>query len=113
MSDEVNKYLDDILLSINRIENFIGIKKDFNIYQSNEMLKSSVERQIEIIGEAMNQILKNNPDLEDQITNARKVVNARNRLIHGYDDIDDGTIWSIIINHLPLLKTEVEKLLND
>lgn len=111
MSDESKKYLDDILQSIIRIETFIGNKKTFDNYKSNEMLKSSVERQIEIIGEAMNQILKLHPDV--QITNARKVVNARNRLIHGYDDIDDGTIWAIIINHLPLLKTEIEKLLHE
>ncbi len=45
------------------------------------------------------------------ITNARKVVDMRNKLVHGYDEVEDNVVWNVIVKHLPLLKTEVEKLL--
>jgi 4a-hydroxytetrahydrobiopterin dehydratase len=75
------------------------------------MLRKAVERNLEIIGEAMRRILKEDPTF--QITSARKIIDLRNQVIHGYDVIDDGNIWSIIINHLPKLKTEVETHLNN
>lgn len=111
MNDEIKKLLDDVLLCINKIERFIGDERLLETYKGNDMLKSSVERNLEIIGEAINNVLKINAEI--QITNARKFVNVRNKLIHGYDEVDDVTIWAIIINHLPLLKTEVQKLLED
>ena len=75
------------------------------------MLRRAVERNIEIIGEAMNRILKE--DSEIQITNSRKIVDARNYIIHGYDSLSSEILWSIIINHLPLLHQEVSSLLNE
>ena len=75
------------------------------------MLRRAVERNIEIIGEAMNRILKE--DSEIQITNSRKIVDARNYIIHGYDSLSPEILWSIIINHLPLLHQEVSSLLNE
>jgi uncharacterized protein with HEPN domain len=72
-------------------------------------LRRSVERELEIIGEAMNRILKVDPAFE--VSNARKIVDLRNRVIHAYDSINDGIIWGIVINHLPPLKVEIEKLL--
>lgn len=79
------------------------------------MLQSAVERNaecrpLEIIGEATSKLLRINKEI--LITNARKIVNTRNRLIHGYDDIDNTEIWAILINHLPILKKEVNILLN-
>ena len=67
------------------------------------------ERNIEIIGEAMNRILKIESTI--QITNSRKIVDARNYIIHGYDSLSADILWSIVVNHLPRLKLEVEKLL--
>jgi len=75
------------------------------------MLQNAVERNLEIIGEATKRLLELYPDIK--ITNARKIVDTRNRISHGYDDIENTEIWNIIINHLPVLKNEVEKLLND
>ncbi len=72
--------------------------------------KRAVERNIEIIGEAMNRIL--NKDALMQFNNARKIVDTRNRIIHGYDTVSDDIIWSIIIKHIPILKTEIQNLLN-
>ena len=75
------------------------------------MLRRGIEREIEIIGEAMNRIL--NIDSSIKIVNARKIIDTRNWVIHGYDKVDDVVIWGIISNHLPKLKYEIEKLLKD
>ena len=76
---------------------------------NNLLLRRGIERNIEIIGEATNRILKENADI--RITNARKIVDARNYISHGYDSVSEDIIWSIVVNHLPKLKTEVESLL--
>ena len=75
-------------------------------YALGELLK----RNIEIIGEAMNRILKVDKDIA--ITNSRKIVDARNYIIHGYDSLSVDILWSMVINHLPKLKNEVTALLN-
>lgn len=72
-------------------------------------MKRAIERDLEIIGEAMNRILREDPDL--QIENAKRIVGLRNQIIHGYDSVSDENIWGIVINHLPKLKTKVEKLI--
>lgn len=73
--------------------------------------KRAVERNIEIIGEALSRIL--NRETKILITNSRKIVDTRNRIIHGYDSVSDEIIYGIIINHLSILKTEVEALLGE
>jgi uncharacterized protein with HEPN domain len=109
MDRNVKKYLFDIATAINCIEDYIGHPKIFANYENNRQLQQAVERNLEIIGEAARRILETEPDIT--ISNARRIVNARNRIIHGYDDIDNAEIWSIIINNLPVLKNEVEILL--
>lgn len=71
--------------------------------------KRAVERNIEIIGEALGRIL--NRDETITITNSRKIVDTRNRIIHGFDSVSDDVIWSIVIRHLPILQTEIQTLL--
>ena len=73
--------------------------------------KRAIERNVEIIGEAMSRILKQDSSLE--ISNSRKLVDVRNRIIHGYDSVSDEIIWGIVIRHLPILRTEIETLLGD
>ena len=109
MNNELKKFLFDINVSIESIENFLGETRDFNIYKSNKMLRRAIEREFEIIGEALNQLGKLNPDLE--ITSKRQIIGMRNRVIHGYDKIDDEIIWGIIVRHIPLLKSEISNLL--
>ena len=109
MSDESNKYLTDILSSILSIENYIGEKKDLNIYVANKMLRRAVERELEIIGEAVSKLIKIDPEV--QLTNSRKIIDLRNKVIHSYDSVDDIIIWGIVIKYLPILKTEIEALL--
>jgi uncharacterized protein with HEPN domain len=81
------------------------------VFVNTPLLRRGIERNIEIIGEAMNRILKVNSTIP--ITNARKIVDTRNYVIHGYDILTFDILWSIVINHLPVLKKEVEELLKD
>ena len=111
MRREIKKYLFDIKTSVDSIEDFLGNKRDFIEYQKNKLLRRAIEREIEIIGEAMNHILRIDPDIT--IESARKIVDTRNWVIHGYDKVDDIIIWGIVLNHIPKLKKEVEILLND
>lgn len=98
-----------MLSSINAISEFLGENRDFTLYQKNRLLRRGVERELEIIGEAANRILKIDPTIP--IDNARKIVDVRNFVIHGYDKVDDAIIWSIITRHLPTLKLQVEELI--
>ena len=110
MNEKLLKYLYDIKLAIDEIESFFaGKKKDFTDYTSDLLLKRAIERDLEIIGEAMSRILKEDPLF--QLENSRRIIGLRNQIIHGYDSISDENIWGIIINHLPNLKQEVEKLI--
>ena len=102
MDNKSKKYLFDIITAINNIETYLGEKKLFQKYEEDGMLQDAVERNIEIIGEAMNKLLNINEDTD--ISNARRIVDARNKIIHGYDEIENSQIWSIIINHLPKFK---------
>ena len=111
MDNYIKTWLYDIVNSIEEIESYFDQSKRFETYVSEIRTKRAVERNIEIIGEAMSRILKENPQIE--ISNSRKIVDARNKIIHGYDEISDDVIWGIVINHLPLLKKEAEKLLRE
>lgn len=90
MDSEVKKYLFDIRESIDSIENYLGDKRDFNIYKTNKMLRRAVEREFEIIGEAMKCIEKLNSNIN--IPGTRQIIGLRNRVIHGYDKIDDEIV---------------------
>jgi len=110
MDERVKKYLEDILIAIDEIDSFFErLPKQYDEFCSNLLLRRGIERNIEIIGEAMNRILKSDSTLS--ITNARKIVDTRNYVIHGYDSLTVDILWSIVINHLPLLKSEVRELL--
>ena len=109
MKHEIKKYLFDIKTPIDSINEYLGESRNFFEYQKNKLLRRGIEREIEIIGEAMNRILKLDEDI--QIINARQIVDARNWVIHGYDKVDDVVIWGIVSKHLPKLKKEVEELL--
>lgn len=101
----------DIKLAIEEIELFISEHgKNYDQYSQNTLLKRAIERDLEIIGEAMNRILKEEPDF--QINNAYRIVGLRNQIIHGYDLISDENIWAVIVKHIPQLKTEIIEKMN-
>ena len=111
MQREVKKYLFDILQACNAIETFIIGKKQAD-FESDELLRSAVERKFEIAGEALSQLLKVDPLIADLVTDAPKIIAFRNRLIHGYDQVSQDLVWAIITRDLPLLTREVNALLN-
>ena len=102
MPHRIEKYLYDIKESIDSIDEYLGDKRDFFEYKRNKLLRRGVERELEIIGEAINRILEIDPDIE--ISEARRIVDLRNWVIHGYDKVDDTIIWGIISRDLPQLK---------
>ncbi len=114
MDERTLKWLYDIKLAIEEIEFFLkDTGKDFFQYRKNLMLKRAVERNLEIIGEAMNRILTRNSGIDEKIISAKAIVGLRNQVIHAYDNISDENIWSIVISHLPLLKTEINSLIDE
>ena len=112
MDNDIKAWLYDILNAIVEIESFFSDStKEFAKYQSDLKTKRAVERNIEIIWEALSRILKHDETII--ITNSRKIVDTRNRIIHGYDSVSDDVIWGIVIRHLPILQTEIQELLGE
>jgi len=111
MEKEVQTWLEDIKQAIDEIEDFLPKKRDFYQFKNDLKTKKAVERNIEIIGEAVNRILNFDPEIK--ITNARKIVDTRNRIIHGYDSVSEDIIWAIVSNDLQKLKQEIIDLLEE
>ena len=109
MDNYIKTWLFDILNSINEIDSYFEGPKLFLDYQNDLRTKRAVERNLEIIGEAMNRIEK--IDSTINISSKKQIISMRNRVIHGYDKIDNEIIWGTIVRHLPNLKTEIEGLL--
>lgn len=110
MDNEIKKYLFDIQESIDSIQKYLGDKRDFKVYMADKMLRRAVEREFEIIGEAMSRIEKLDSTIE--ISSKRQIISMRNRVIHGYDKIDNEIIWGTIVRHLPTFKLEIDTLLD-
>ncbi len=109
---EILKWLFDIKSAILEIDGYFNsFPRDFKQYQSNIVLKIAIERDLEIIGEAVNRILKLNSNFP--LKNAKAIISLRNQIIHAYDNISDENIWAIISKHIPLLKSEVNTLIGN
>lgn len=106
----VKKLLFDVQQAGDPISSFVH-GKSFKEYQADMMLQSAVERQFEIIGEAMRQALQIDSALETSATAARRVIDFRNRLAHGYSEISAAVVWGIVERNLPILLKEVRMLL--
>ena len=108
MDIKIQAWLLDIKVCIEEIYEFLGERRDFTEYKSDLKTKKAVERNLEIIGEAMNRILKIDNDFP--IDNAKNIIGTRNRIIHSYDNISDDVIWTIVVRELPLLKKQIDDL---
>lgn len=110
MGKSILKYLNDILGAISHIELFCTSSLiDFQSFCEDKCLKSALQWEIVVIGEAMSRILEMWPDIP--ITSARRMVDAQNFLLNGYDSLKEELVWSILVNHLSQLKSEVTQLL--
>jgi uncharacterized protein with HEPN domain len=111
MTIEEKKLLTDVILSISSIDEHLEGRRILDEYINNKTKRRAVERELEIIGEAVSKLLKINPGIS--ISYARQIVDLRNKVIHAYDNVNDIVIWSIIMNHLPTLKAEAELLMKN
>ena len=107
---EAKKLLEDIRRAGELIARFVH-GKDLADYAADPLLRSGVERQFEIIGEAMNRLVNTDPATAARITHASRIVSFRNILIHGYDLVDHEVVWDVIETHLPVLRQQVQALL--
>lgn len=109
MHPEIKIWLKDIELSIKEIHEFLPHKRTYADFQNDLKTRKAIERNIEIIGEAMSRIREIDPDI--LISDSRKIVDTRNRIIHGYDSVSADVIWLVVTHDLPILEKEVLKLL--
>ena len=105
-----NLYLWDILEAAESIFSMVQ-DKSIEDYLGERPLRSAVEREFEIMGEALNQVIKANPEIKEDITDFAKIIGFRNRLAHAYFAIDAEVIWGTIEVFLPRLVKEVKGLL--
>jgi uncharacterized protein with HEPN domain len=109
MKHEIYTWLEDINIAIIQIYDFLPEDIKYSDFENDIKSQKAIERNIEIIGEALNRILKVSPDIA--ISDSRKIVDTRNRIIHGYDSITPDILWLIIKRSLPILRNEVSELL--
>lgn len=111
MDEYISVYLTDVKLAIEELESyFVGYPMRYDAFVTDYLRRSAVERKVEIMGEAINRILKINKDFP--LPNAREIINTRNRIIHGYDSVRPEFLWSLVIRHIPALKEDILRLLN-
>jgi uncharacterized protein with HEPN domain len=109
MKPESPAHLHDILQAGRAIKAFVS-GRTFEEYAADEQLRSAVERKFEIMGEALNRIRRDDPELLPRIRDHRDIVSFRNILVHGYDAIDDRIVWGVIEEDLDGLIEDVQGL---
>lgn len=110
MRIESKKYLYDIIQASALALEFIR-GKSFADYESDAMLRSAVERQLEIVGEALAQLARIDPETVSQMSEYRRIIAFRNILIHGYANIDNRIVWNVLELKLPIIHREAESAL--
>ena len=106
---ESKKLLYDISIASNKLLQFVN-EKSWDDYSQDDLLRSAVERQFEIVGEALNQLSKIDKNCVKKITDYQQIISFRNILIHGYADVDDRLVWNIIETKLPRLSDQINGL---
>jgi uncharacterized protein with HEPN domain len=110
MPRDPKKYLYDIRTALEHIAAFTQ-SKSFDDYRRDPLLRSAVERQFEITGEALSQLSKLEPDTAARIPQSGRIIAFRNVLIHRYATIDDRLVWGVVEDKLPELRRALESLL--
>ena len=110
MDETVLKYLEDVRMACEDVEQFFAdYPQRFDVFTNARLMISAVERKVEIMGEAINRILKIEPDFV--IPNARAIIATRNRIIHSYEKVETEFLWSLVIRHIPSLKKDVDEII--
>lgn len=111
-NEEILVYLQDVLDAITDMQScFIGYPPRYDMFEKDIMRRCVVERKVEIMGEAINRIRKTDPSVD--IPNARAIIDTRNRIIHAYDNVQPDFLWSLVIRHIPKLKTDIEQIISE
>jgi uncharacterized protein with HEPN domain len=104
--------LRDVAGACREIElNIAGVSLE--IYRNTRQIQLSTERLFEIVGEALSRADRHDPDLIAAIPNARNIIGMRNRIVHGYDAVDNETVWTAAVKHAPILRSQIEALLQE
>ncbi|MBD5309457.1 MAG: DUF86 domain-containing protein [Muribaculaceae bacterium] len=112
MDDYILVYLNDVLRAITAVESFFeDYPKRFDIFERDILRISAVERKTEIMGEAINRILKIKSDFP--LPHAKEIINTRNRIIHGYDSVRPEFLWGLVVRHIPELKKDILLLIEE
>ena len=112
MDEFIAVYLYDVKRAIEEVESFfIGYPMRYDVFEKDYLRRSAVERKAEIMGEAINRILKIQHDFP--LPNARAIIDTSNRIIHGYDSVKPEFLWGLVIRHIPNLKKDVEQIISD
>lgn len=112
MDEYIAVYLTDIKIAIEELESYFDkYPMRFDLFVNDSLRKSAVERKVEIMGEAINRILK--IDRNFPLPHAREIINTRNRIIHCYDNVQPEFLWSLVMRHIPALKEDVLNLLQE
>lgn len=110
MDEYIAVYLYDIKRAIEEMEGyFTGYSMRYDVFEKDYLRRSAVERKAEIMGEAINRILKIQRDFP--LPDARAIVDTRNRIIHGYDSVRPEFLWSLVVRHIPKLKQDIERII--
>ncbi|PNY82505.1 DUF86 domain-containing protein [Deinococcus koreensis] len=110
MPPKTRKWLEDVQAAAGLIASFVA-GHTLEEYRRSALLRSAVERQLEVIGEAVNRIARHDPGTAARISHHRRIVDFRNQLSHGYDLIDHGLVWRVVQDNVPQLMSEVTALL--
>ena len=111
MPRDVRAYLADIVESCDAIQAAV-VGLDLRSYQANRLVRSSVEREFIIVGEAIATLSRKSPATVAAIARARRIVDFRNRLTHEYSTVDDEFVWAIVEHDVPVLRAECQALLD-
>lgn len=102
-------YVEEIISAIKDIESFTQ-GMTYETYAEDAKTKAAVERNLLLIGEALNQLSQLQPKIKVKITDLEKIVAFRNILVHGYFGIDDALVWDVLENKLKVLKKEISEV---
>ena len=110
MDEKVRKLLYDVKMAIDEIDEFCN-GYTYELYRGNRMLQSAVERQFEIIGEALSRLRKVDLHIFNLITDSERIIGLRNVIAHGYDIVDVEILWNVYIEKIPVLSNDISKIL--